>query len=99
MRETKKITHKEKVWWVEAEGLNALLLMHRLHGAKDRRYAVAFLKLWDFIREHQLDTDNGGWFSQTDEAGAPDRRKPKSDAWTDPYHQARALWHVIDGLG
>jgi mannobiose 2-epimerase len=97
-RETKQITHREKIWWVEAEGLNALLLMHRIHGKKDGRYGFAFLKLWEFIRDRQLDTDNGGWFAATDEAGAPDRRKPKSDAWTDPYHQARALWHVIDGL-
>ena len=33
-----------------------------------------------------------------DDADVPEVAQ-KSDAWTDPYHQARALWHIIDGLG
>ncbi len=97
-RETKKIEHREKVWWVEAEGLNALLLMHKLYGKETPRYGEAFLKLWAFIRDKQCDSQNGGWFSATDDDGTPQRSKAKSDAWTDPYHQARSLWHVLAGL-
>lgn len=97
-RETKKVAHREKVWWVEAEGLNALLLMHRLHGKETPRYGEAFTKLWAFIRDKQCDSLHSGWFSATDEDGTPQRKRPKSDAWTDPYHQARALWNVLDGL-
>ena len=97
-RETKKVHNTEKVWWVEAEGLNALLLMHRLHGKETPRYGEAFLKQWAFIQSKQCDALNGGWFSATDAAGIPQRQRAKSDAWTDPYHQARSLWHVLDGL-
>lgn len=97
-RATKKIEHQEKVWWVEAEGLNALLLMHRLYGRETSRYGEAFQKLWAFIRDKQCDSLHSGWFSATDEVGVPQRSRAKSDAWTDPYHQARSLWHVLDGL-
>jgi mannobiose 2-epimerase len=46
---------RKKVWWSAAEGLNALLLMHRKYGDRTDRYWRAFLKQWNFIEKHLLD--------------------------------------------
>src|SRR5271157_2671453 len=45
---------QKKVWWTEAEGLNALLLMHRKSGDRTDRYGKAFMKQWSFIENHLL---------------------------------------------
>ena len=53
-----------KVWWTEAEGLNALLLMHVKYGATTDRYMKAFLEQWSFIAAHQLDPKGDGWLGE-----------------------------------
>ncbi len=60
---------RKKVWWTEAEGLNALLVMHHKYGRKTDRYARAFRKQWDFIETHMIDPDHGGWFAETTRDG------------------------------
>ena len=90
-------TNTEKVWWTEAEGLNALLLMHEKYGKETPRYGQAFLTLWDFIQKHQIDSVNGGWFAYLDHNGKSLGR-PKSDRWTESYHQGRALMNVAARL-
>ena len=91
-------THKQKVWWTQAEGLNALLLMHERFGRETPRYWNAFLKQWRFIRDKQTDAHNHGWFSEVTENGERIPGREKSNAWTDPYHQGRALMNVIRAL-
>lgn len=95
---TRKVTRREKIWWVQAEGLNALRLMHVLHGKQTPTYGNAFSKQWAFIRDHQIDATNHGWIPTVGEDGARLPNQSKSNAWTDPYHQARACWRVIDSL-
>ncbi len=85
---------REKVWWVQAEGLNALLLLHRRFGAETGRYWEAFTHQWSFIQRHQVDSIHGGWFSEVGRAGASKSGRVKSDAWTEGYHQGRALLTV-----
>ena len=48
---------KQKEWWVQAEGLNALLLMHDLLRRHHRRLLPAFQKQWQFIIDYQRDAD------------------------------------------
>ncbi len=90
----RKVFDKEKVWWVQAEGLNALLLMH----AKTGDYWHAFLKEWEFIKKYQVDAKHGGWISYLEADGTPKPNQMKSDQWKDPYHQGRALINVIERL-
>lgn len=91
-------TGREKIWWTQAEGLNALLLLHDRFGREDPRYAIAFRRQWEFIRRHQTDEESGGWRAMVEPDGKPIPGLAKSDAWTDPYHQGRALMNVLDRL-
>ena len=88
----------EKIWWVQAEGLNALLLMHVRYGKETPRYWDAFNRQWEFIRNHQTDAVYGGWFATTLENGDAIPGRAKSDGWTECYHQGRALLNVSESL-
>jgi mannobiose 2-epimerase len=84
----------QKVWWVQAEGLNALLLMHERFGRETPRYWEAFAKTWAFVSKHQVDAKHGGWHNTVSAEGAPTPGRAKSDRWTEGYHQGRALLTV-----
>lgn len=88
----------EKIWWVEAEGLNALLLMHDRFGAETPKYWDAFVKQWDFIAKHQIDPTHGGWYPTVSQDGKPSPNRAKSDRWTEGYHQGRAMLNVVERL-
>ena len=85
---------KRKVWWVQAEGINALLLMHERFGRETPRYWEAFARTWSFISKHQVDARHGGWYNTVNADGTPIPGRPKSDRWTEGYHQGRALLTV-----
>ena len=85
---------KNKVWWTQAEGLNALLLMHKKFGGETDRYGNAFLKQWDFIARHLLDPKHGGWFGETTRAGTLVGDGRKATQWKANYHASRALMNV-----
>ncbi len=93
-----KLTRTHKVWWVQAEGLNALILMHEKYGAETPRYWNAFVRQWAFIRDHQVDPRHGGWLSRVEPDGEMTPGLVKSDRWTEGYHQGRALIRVGDTL-
>jgi mannobiose 2-epimerase len=83
----------EKVWWVEAEHLNALLLQHEHVGKETSKYWDDFVKEWDWIAKHQIDHANGGWWATVEADGTP-ASKVKADMWTECYHQGRAMLNV-----
>ena len=87
----------EKIWWVEAEHLNALLLLHEHLGKETTRYWDAFLKEWDWITQDQIDHINGGWWATVQADGTPASRV-KADMWTECYHQGRAMLNVSERL-
>jgi mannobiose 2-epimerase len=88
-------TYLDKVWWIQAEGLNALSLMRELYPAQESKYGIAFKKQWMFIQNHQVDSRSLGWISTVQPNGDALPDQPKSTMWKDPYHQARALMNVI----
>jgi cellobiose epimerase len=87
----------EKIWWVEAEQLNALLLQHERFGRETNRYWDAFVKQWDWIRKYQVDPVNGGWWPTVEADGTPVSRA-KANMWTECYHQGRAMLVVSERL-
>jgi cellobiose epimerase len=89
----------KKVWWVQAEGLNTLLLMHWKNGDQTDRYGLAFLKMWDFIEKHLLDPVSGGWYQQTTRAGRLLGDGGKANNWKANYHTSRAMINVAKLLG
>ena len=88
----------DKIWWVQAEGLNALLLMHARYGKETPRYWAAFNHQWEFIQAHQVDAGRGGWYATVTREGAAIPGRAKSDGWTEAYHQGRALLNVSSDL-
>ena len=86
-----------KSWWVQAEGLNVLLLMHELFCARTNRYYRAFLKQWGFIDRCMIDHARGGWHEITTADGRPIGRD-KAHVWKAAYHNVRALTHVAKRL-
>jgi cellobiose epimerase len=91
-------THKDKVWWTQAEALNTLLLMHTHFGKQSPHYWQIFLRQWEFIKTKQVDARNKGWYPYLESDGTPQTNRFKSDEWTDPYHQGRAILQVIEML-
>jgi mannobiose 2-epimerase len=90
---------RARVWWVQAESLNALLLLHERFGHTDPRYWTAFTKQWAFIQQHQIDPAHGGWFNTLNPGNVPLRTKlAKTDPWTEGYHQGRAMLTVTARL-
>jgi mannobiose 2-epimerase len=83
--------NRSKVWWVQAECMLSALYMYNL--TSDVRYLYCFKKTLDWIMKHQVDWENGDWFSSISESGEPSGEK--SGAWKSPYHNGRA---VIESL-
>ena len=87
----------DKIWWVEAEHLNALLLQHEHVGRETTKYWDAFVRQWDWISRFQIDHTNGGWWPTVRADGTPASRV-KADTWTECYHQGRAMLNVSERL-
>jgi mannobiose 2-epimerase len=82
-----------KEWWVQAEGLNALLLMHDRYGAQDPIYFQRFLEQWNFIENHTIDSQYHGLYNLTKADGTP-VTQDKGSIWKGGYHDGRAFWNV-----
>jgi len=92
-----KAEDTRKEWWVQFEGLNALLLMHDEHGKQTDLYFKAFQRQWQFIRDCQVDREFGGVYDTIERDGAaPDHMKAR--IWKEAYHDSRALLNVIERL-
>ena len=89
---------RKKVWWTQAEGLNALLLMHEKYNRGTDRYGSAFLKQWDFIERHMIDPVYGGWYAETSRDGKLIGDGAKASQWKANYHTSRALMNVATTL-
>ncbi|MGD0090896.1 MAG: AGE family epimerase/isomerase, partial [Planctomycetota bacterium] len=88
----------DKVWWTQAEGLNALLLMHEQFGRATPKYFEAFLKQWEFIWKYQADHKNGEWYDTVSREGKPVPGQAKGQIWKAAYHNGRALVNVTEAL-
>ncbi len=88
---------RQKEWWVQFEGLNALLLMHELHGAETPAYFEAFQRQWRFIKERQIDAQFGGVYPMLGPDGTPSTAG-KGGIWKAAYHDGRALLNVSERL-
>ena len=87
----------KKEWWVQFEGLNALLLMHEKYGQGSSVYFDAFQKQWKFILDKQIDHQFGGVYDTVEQDGAV-TDYTKARIWKECYHDVRALLNVIDRL-
>jgi mannose/cellobiose epimerase-like protein (N-acyl-D-glucosamine 2-epimerase family) len=88
---------RQKEWWVELEGLNALLMMHERYGATTDAYWKAFLRQWRFVTERQLDDEHRGFHETLDADGRP-VPGVKGRIWKEAYHEGRAMLNVVARL-
>jgi mannose/cellobiose epimerase-like protein (N-acyl-D-glucosamine 2-epimerase family) len=88
---------KAKVWWVEMEGLNSLLLMHEAYGKQTDVYFKAFQRQLQFIQDYQVDTRHHGIYSSVLPDGKP-VDSGKGNIWKGGYHDGRAFLNVSDRL-
>ena len=88
---------RRKTWWVQFEGLNALLLMHEHFGRQTQTYWNAFVKTWRFITDHMADAQSGGFYDHVEEDGTVTDHA-KAHNWKAAYHDGRALLNTADQL-
>jgi len=86
-----------KEWWVQVEGLNALLLMHDRYGQQTDVYFKAFQRQWQFIKENQLDPEYRGLYELVGPDGKPVSHN-KGRIWKEAYHEGRAMMNVTARL-
>ena len=88
---------KTKEWWIEFEGLNALLLMQERYGKQTDMYFRAFERQWEFIRAYQIDEQFHGVYQLVGEDGKA-VEDIKGATWKAAYHDGRALLNVTERL-
>ena len=86
-----------KEWWVQFEGLNALLLMHEKYGKQTDTYFRAFQRQWQFIRDKQIDHEFGGVYDTVERDGSV-KDFTKARIWKEAYHDTRSLLNVTARL-
>ena len=89
---------KRKVWWVQAEGLNALLLMSRLYPDDPRNYRKLFERQWAYMKKNVIDAEHGELYGDALDAGGSPKQN-KASEWKAGYHGGRALLNAVERLG
>jgi mannobiose 2-epimerase len=91
------IINDTKTWWVQAEALNAFLLMAKLFPA-EKKYYIAFEKEWQYIDKYLIDHQHGDWYEEGLDNSPDMARAPKGRDWKVNYHNTRALINCIKML-
>ena len=91
-------TRRDKVWWVQAEGLvGALYMIQMTNDASDRgAYQALYHKTLDWIVKRQADWETGDWHEVIRADGTVGGRK--AHAWKGPYHNGRAMLQCLEIL-
>ncbi len=85
---------RDKVWWVQAEGLIGCLQMYRLTG--EEVYWNYFLHTLDWIVNYQVDWEHGDWYERVALDGKP--AGMKAGEWKSAYHNGRATLECLESL-
>jgi len=86
---------REKMWWVQAEGLAALSVALRDPGYTPHSPALERLVRWIVTRQRRPD---GEWHPMIDARGSP-RSIVARQSWNAGYHQVRAAHLFLHALG
>ncbi|WP_217447506.1 AGE family epimerase/isomerase [Maribellus comscasis] len=95
--DTITIMHNAKVWWSEAEAMNALLLMSKLF-PDEPKYREYFDKQWEYIQTFQIDHKHKGWYSEGIDKSPEQVSAPKGSDWKINYHNFRTMRNCIKML-
>jgi mannobiose 2-epimerase len=89
------IFNDHKSWWGQVEGLNALLMMHKLYPEDPNDYYSKFLSSWKHIDTYLIDKEYGGWFNHGLDTNPESVNRPKSHIWKTTYHNTRGMIRCI----
>ena len=89
-----EVIRDDKAWWSQAEGLNAFLMMSQLY-PEEQQYYEAFLNQWEYIKNHLIDHENGGWYLKGLDTKPETRNAIKTEIWKATYHSGRAYMNCI----
>lgn len=92
------ILRDTKNWWAQAEGLNSLMIMAKLFPDERDKYLEYFMKLWDYIKTHQIDQEYNGWFEWGQDTSPQTRQNLKGNIWKTNYHDGRSMMALIYGF-
>lgn len=95
--ESISIISDKKIWWVQDEGLNALLLMAKLF-PNEKKYEETFKKQWEYMKKYLIDREHGGWYMEGLDKSPDSQQAPKAFDWKANYHDVRALINCIEML-
>ncbi len=91
------IINEIKEWWVQAEGLNALLMMAKLF-PQENKYDEAFRKQWEYMKKYLIDHERGGWYKEGLDKSPDQVKSAKGSEWKVNYHESRAFINCIKML-
>ena len=92
--DTITILSKNAQWWVQAEGLNAFLMMSKIF-PEEKRYYQSYLKIWSYIDNYLIDKKHGDWYINGSNYNPTVIEAPKASVWKGNYHNGRALMNCI----
>lgn len=84
-----------KFWWVQAEGLRALLRMALLYPDDPMNYLQRFRQLWAYIDAHIADKKYGGWLRVGRDSSPRRKKLPKATPWKEPSHEVHSLLECV----
>jgi len=93
-RDTVTILSKNAEWWVQAEGLNTMLMMYKIFPA-EKKYYDAYVKVWGYIYDYLIDKKNGEWYVNGMNYNPLVVNAPKASIWKANYHNGRALMNCL----
>lgn len=88
-----EIVNSDKVWWSQAEAWHTLALAAKYFPG-EKVYSRAFDKMWDYLKEQQIDSENHGWYNKGLDSDPANKDAPKGHQWKGAYHDGRALMQV-----
>lgn len=77
----------ERHWWVQAEAVVGW--MYAYENTSAPIYKERAMRVWTYIREQLIDTEQGEWFWSRLSDGRINRQDDKAGLWKCPYHNGR----------
>ena len=86
-----------RIWWNQAEAMNGFYNAWQMTG--DKEFMDAVYGVWEWIKAHQRDNENGDWFWAVSSKGKPVKRELKGGNWKTSYHNARCCMEILRRTG
>lgn len=87
---------KDKHWWPQAEAVVGFYNAYEL--TKKAEFLEATYKVWNFIKNNQLDKEKGEWFWIAPISSDKYLYSPKVSMWKCPYHNSRMCYEIIERI-